>query len=206
MRMTAALDGTLNTIMKEEVTVAERAVTSGVKRAGSGLQRELRRQVTKAKLGTGLEKAWRKDDYPRRGRSMGAASLVYSKATRLHAAFSANRTISAAGGRWLVVPLEPAIAQGWDETQARSRGNRPRGWANVEAAQKAVGRLTFVPLDTQRALLVSQEGRRSTAYFLLLKKVRLRKAIDLDAPTTKWSAKVPDYIAGAYDRADRRAR
>ena len=76
-----------NVIIKEEKTKLEKAITVSIKKAGTYLRNELRRQVRSARLGKGLEKAWQVNVYPNRGRSMSASALVFSKSVRLHNVF-----------------------------------------------------------------------------------------------------------------------
>lgn len=199
MRIKAAIDGSLTELIEGELRVAARGITAAVKRSSSCLQNELRRQVRKAGLGKGLEKAFRKNIYPKRGRSMGAAGLVFSKATRLHEAYSADRTISTRTGSWLVIPADAAIARGFDRNHKKSRGPVPRKHANIEAA----GKLAFVQYAPNKAMLVKIEGKKKVPYFYLVKQVRLRKRLDLDGPVRKWSDKMPGYIIKEMERAER---
>jgi hypothetical protein len=204
-RLQAALDGDLREMMRAEADAVARANTRAVGRASSGLQQELRRQVRAAGLGVGVEKAWQRATYPRGRRSMNPAALVYSKATRIHDAFMADRTVTARGGRWLAIPLDAAVARGWHQDHARSSGGRPRRWANVEAAARSLGGLAFVPLPGGRGLLVHRDpAGRSTAYFLLVRRVRLRKRLDVDGPAARWADRLPGYIVRELAREDRR--
>lgn len=201
MRLNAAIRGDLKRIVATEKRIAAQGVTRGINRAGAGLQNELRRQVRRAGLGVNLEKAWRRERYPRHGNSAGAATLVYSGADRIHLAFTADRVIRARNGLWLAIPLEAAIAHGWHKSHARSRGSQARNWANIEAAERALGRLNLVPLDRNRALLIHD----GTPYFLLTRQVRLRRRLDIEGPTRKWADRVPRYIVSELERAARRA-
>jgi hypothetical protein len=54
MRLQAAIQGDLQTLLKAELRGAERAVTAGVRVATLGLKSELRAQVTSAGLGQRL--------------------------------------------------------------------------------------------------------------------------------------------------------
>ncbi|MCA8932079.1 MAG: hypothetical protein KDA49_06395, partial [Rhodospirillaceae bacterium] len=111
IRLHAALKGDLRRIVDAEKRAAAQGATRAINYAGSGLQRELRTQVRRAGLGIGVEKAWQRQKYPGRGNSLGAANLVFSKADRVHQAFSADRTVRGRNGNWLVIPLPPAVAR-----------------------------------------------------------------------------------------------
>lgn len=201
MRLKAALEGRLDEMMAGEIKTAERAVTRGLTRAASGLQRELRGQARRAGLGVGAEKAWSLNRYPRGKNSISTAALVFSKAQRIHDAFSADRTIRTQNARWLVIPLDAAKARGWDHSRRMSKGNRPRRYAETQAAEQALGKLAFVRLAGNRALLVHRDGRSEpTPYFLLVRTVSLRKRLDLDPPATKWFDRAPGYILREWER------
>ncbi|KAA0677781.1 hypothetical protein DS843_21925 [Roseomonas genomospecies 6] len=188
--------------MASEIKAAERAVTRGLTRASSGLQRELRGQARRAALGVGVEKAWSMNRYPRARNSINAATLVFSKAQRIHDAFSADRTIRAQNGRWLVIPLDAAKARGWDHSRRMSKGNRARRYAETQAAEQTLGALAFVRLAGDRALLVHREGKgKPTPVFLLVKQVSLRKRFDINEPARKWHDRAPGYILREWERA-----
>ena len=127
-RLGAAVVGRLDQHMRQEIAAGEQAATEAVTGEARKAQTLLRRMVRQARLGQGLEKAWQRLRFPRRGRSLGAAALVFSKSVRIHDAFSADRVILARNGRFLVIPLPPAVARGWDYSQARSAGSRPPTW------------------------------------------------------------------------------
>lgn len=202
-RLQAAIQGRLDDMMKAEARAAGRAVTRGITRAASGLQRELRGQTRRAGLGTGVEKAWSFTRYPRSKNSINTAALVYSKATRIHAAFSADTVIRARNAQWLVLPTDHAIARGWHLNHQRSAGSRPRRWANVDAAERALGKLGFVMLPGGgRALLVHRDDRgQSIPLFLLVRRVSLKKRLDFDGPARKWADRAPGYILREWERA-----
>jgi Family of unknown function (DUF6441) len=83
MRLTAAIQGDLQALLKAELRGAERAVTAGVRAATLGLKTELRAQVTGAGLGQRLANTWRSTVYPEGQQSLGAAGFVWSKAPNL---------------------------------------------------------------------------------------------------------------------------
>lgn len=202
MELKAALEGNLNVIIKEEKTKLEKAITVSIKKAGTYLRNELRRQVRSARLGKGLEKAWQVNVYPNRGRSMSASALVFSKSVRLHNVFEDGATIKANNASWLVIPLEFAISKGWDKNMSKSKGSQPRKWSAIDAAESYFGNLSFVPYSSSRALLCGKQGKQNVAVFLLVKSVTIKKKLDIDPVAEKWNDKIPDYIISELSRLD----
>lgn len=191
----------LSGIMQQERKLIAKAVTTGIKRSGSGLQNELRRQVKTSGLGNDLQKAWRKAIYPKTGFSSGAAAHIYSKATRIHDAFMENRIIQPSNARWLVIPLPIAVEKSWHLNRQKtvSGAGKDRKWSNIIAA----GKLQFIKTHSNRGLLVKKEGKKIIPYFLLVKQVRLKKLLDLDSPAKKWIDKLPGYIVKEMARLDK---
>lgn len=187
-----------------EVETGRRAATSTVKRVSGNLKNELRRRTRKAGLGTGLEKAWDRSVYPRRGRSMSAAGFVYSKAKRLHGAFATGATVRAEGGGWLVIPTREAERRGYDKSKRRSQGSRARGDANVRAAERDFGYLRFVKYGTDKAMLYGFRGDQVIPLFTLVKQVRMPKLIDPDAALQKWSTRLPKTLEREFSKLDRK--
>jgi len=189
---------------QEELGGRIRAAVGGV---AEGVQAILRAQVQAARLGTGLEKAWRIAEFRgKRGRSLGPSAVVYSKATRIHAAFDRGGTVTARGGKWLAIPLPEAIRRGLDRLPRRrdNEGFRSPGaikprWSDIDGARTVFDGLRFVEIGPGRALLVADAstttrggetefrrggGRRpnaSVALFLLVRQVRVKKLLDLKA-------------------------
>ncbi len=208
MKLLTAIEGNLEKIMKDETNKVEKAVTTSMKRAGNYLKNELRRQVKKADLGTPLQKAWRVNNYPGRGHSAGAASLVYSKATRIHNAFMKGGVVRARQANWMVIPLDPVKALGLHKSYSKSKSSKPRVWSDIKVVEDRVGKLTFIKYRHDRAILVKRyKGKRKPkAYFLLVKQVMLRKTLDMDRPADKWSSRVPGYIVKELDKLDKKSR
>lgn len=215
-RITGDLKELVNTSFDEIGDAARAAVRS----ASEGLQAELRRQTRAAGLGTGLEKAWRLELYPKvsRRRTLRPAGLVYSKATRLHEAFDSGETITARGAKWLAIPLPAAKAAGFDKQPQRPDSRRaspvPAKWSNVKAAEAKFGPLRFQPIGNgARALLVADGKARgdtlarggagraaSIPLFLLAKKVRGRKLLDIDAATKAAEAQLATNLSNILGR------
>lgn len=172
---------------------ARKAVTAG----GTKAQQVLRSQTQAAGLGSGVSNAWQLNVYPKGGRADNPAAYVFTKAQRIVDAFSTGAVITAHQAEWLVIALPAAKALGLDKMSSRpgsrAGGNSAR-YSNVTAAIEQFGALRFVSIGGNRALLVadsrrgSPSGRRASAkvgngaaLFLLVKSVRDRKALDLEA-------------------------
>lgn len=199
-----ALKGDLRKAMNRQLLRAEKAVTRGMGEGTRSLQAELRAQTRHARLGFGVEKAWRAIHYPGKGKaSLSAAGLIYSKAPRIHAAFTRGGVIRGKGG-WMVIPLPEAVKRGFHKGWKHSKGSKPRKWSEVEAAIGKYGALRYVRVGPGKALLVADNltaglnrsktrrdkrsgaeyspisGRRaSAALFLLVKQVRMKRKIDV---------------------------
>jgi hypothetical protein len=190
-----ALVGDLEKIMDAEVGTVGKALRSARDETALEVRNTLRGQVRNAGLGRKLEKAWRVLKFPPRGRkTLSPAALIFSRSNRIHAAFERGGTIRAREAEYLVIPLLPAVRQKWDRSLRRSRGPLPRKWSEVRPAGERFGRLRFVEVDGETALLVAdkatrtgrvskrkrrKKGDRGVPVFLLKKKVRLRKVLDI---------------------------
>lgn len=201
MRLSVAIQGDLKDFLEGELTDLAREVREAVNAAAEGLRDELREQVRAAGLGAGLEKAWRSEVYPKgRTRTLKPAGLVYSKATVLHQAYIEGPTI-VAGGKYLVIALPEAVRMGFGYASDLPRGNRgiPAGarrkYSQLGRAIAQLGKenLRVVPGHKLGRLVVLYEKptRSKTKpapmpLFVLVRSVRVRKALDLDGPAEKW--------------------
>ena len=190
-----------------QIDASERAHTRAIGRAISGLQAALRREVRAAGLGGDLAKAWRGQKFPRRGQSLNAAGMVWSKSRRIHDAFARGGTVRAQSAGWLVIPTDQGEALGLDQNSTRSaRGaGQPRGDANVDAATRRFGRLRFVRIAPDKALLLAPgRGPRKAdlPLFFLVKQVQSPQLLDPGRVFQRWSDRVPRLI----DEELRRAR
>lgn len=211
-RIVAAIEGNLVAFLTDERTELAVKITDAVNRWSIWLRDQLRGQVRAARLGQGLEKAWRAEVYPRgRRASLRAAGLVYSKSPVLHAAFAEGPTIAPGGATVLVIPSAEAIAMGFGSTSELSRtprgipGGAKRKYGMLGRAIEKLGKdnLSFVPLGNGRRAVIyrppaqrrGRPGGRRFGGFQLLRgtgsvllftlipdSVTLRKRLDLDGP------------------------
>jgi hypothetical protein len=199
----AAIDGNLNDVVAVEKEVIEKATTSGIRHAASLAQNALRRQVVSAKFGPGVEKAWRKNDYPPNGASMTAASLVYTKAKRIIEAFSADRVIVGRNGM-LLIPTDFAIARGLDKSMELSNGSRPRRMMTGRILEQRVGKTWVLKSPkTGQLLLMAKIDGQAKALAFIVPQVRLRRRFDVAGVRDKFQGQLPLYIVRAIERAER---
>ncbi|MGQ9367692.1 DUF6441 family protein [Azospirillum sp. ST 5-10] len=214
------IDGDLRAVLDDrlsEIADAARAAVSGV---AAELQADLRAQVRAAGLGEGLEKAWRLEVYPKaRRRSFRPASLVYSNATRLHAAFDAGPAIRAKNASWLAIPLPAAVAAGLDRQwgrrdNAHSRWRAKAKWSAIQAAEERFGGLRFVPINGNRRALLVADGKargdrlarggvgRATSIplFLLVRQTKLPKRLDLDGAASRAEQRLASRLSKILPR------
>jgi hypothetical protein len=116
MRLGASIARSLRADMQVELRDIERAMASGTREAGRGLETELRRQVASAGLGQRLANSWRDRHYP--NQKLDAASLVYTKAPQIIRAFDEGTVIRSRRGCFLAIPTENAPSTVDYETDA----------------------------------------------------------------------------------------
>ncbi len=151
MRLQAALIGDLNKIMKQELSDAEKAVSSGMREATDGLKNAMRAQVASAGLGQKLEKSWRGDVYPKGKDSVNAAGHVYTKAAKIMEGFEKATVIRSPDGWWLAIPSE----------NAPKRGNGGKRITPSNFPEAQLGKLRFVYRSGKPSLLVVDNSRAS---------------------------------------------
>lgn len=149
IRTVVEIGDNLRAILAEQQDAYAEKITAATIRVGERLQEALRAQVRAARLGTGLEKAWRQANYPPRRRSLRPAALVYSRATALHDAFDAGSAILPRKGRFLVIALPEAVARGYD------RSSHSRKGGPVPAGQKRKASMLDKASRELRARIVS---------------------------------------------------
>jgi hypothetical protein len=212
MRLQAALQGDLNTLLR-----AERAVTTGVRAATIGLKTELRGQITGAGLGQRLANTWRSRIYPEGQQSLGAAGFVWSKAPRLIRLYDEGAIIRSRQGLYLAIPT-PAAGRFADRRQKIT----PSAWERIHGI-----RLRFIYRQPGPSLLVADNvrltargraaaniGRRQGAaysrlsgpttvpIFILVPQVRVKKRLDVAGAARKWATALPGLVARHLDRHD----
>ena len=205
MRLEAALSGSLEQMLRAEVSAAERAVTEGVRAATSGAKHDLREQVERSGLGRRLANTWRDRVYPTGRASIGAAGLVYTRAETIMRAHAEGAVIRGRDGGYLAIPL-PAAGRG-----DRGRKITPGEWERIHGR-----RLRYVYRRGAPGLLVADDarltsrgraaarrgrgsaGRATVPVFVLVPQVQSRKRLDVPAVAVRWRAQLPDLIARSW--------
>lgn len=188
MRLGATVEGDLKRMGVEIIDDLSAIGTDAVNRAAAGLRDEYRQQVKRAGLGGDLAKAWQSKTYPLRRKSLGATGWVFSKSRRIHEAFSMPRTVTARGGRWLVVPLEGAVRRNWHLGGSGGLiGAKPRKWSDFGQVMKLKGVMWLQRRDGRVVIALRGPAKSPPEpLFLLTRSVRLKGGLDLPGPAQRW--------------------
>ena len=186
--------------MEREIKAGESAVTQILQAAGQELKADWRAQITRAGLGTRLARTIRSQSYPKRGESLEAAALVWTKAPQIIGAHDSGPLIRSKSGFWLAIPTEAA---------GKGRGGKrltPGDWE-----QRRGLRLRFIYRRRGPSLLVAEgrlnsrgigvasrsktgRGLTTVPVFLLVPQVKLRKRLDLARDAARVQAQMPGRI------------
>jgi len=198
-------DPDLVALMAAEIAAGERAVTTAMREAGTGLKLAWRGQITGAGLGPQLANSIRSEVFPKAGTSLNAAALVWSKAPVIVGAHDTGPLIRSRNGFWLAIPTPAA---------GKALGGRritPVGWE-----RKTGLRLRFVYRRTGPSLLVADGARINTRglaaasrsrtgrgqvtapIFLLVPQVKLPKRLDLARDAERAHDAVPKLIVANW--------
>ncbi|MFC3057860.1 DUF6441 family protein [Paenirhodobacter populi] len=174
MRIKFELDASISGIMEDEIRLAERAITAGVKDTAEHVQKRWRGQIVAAGLGDRLARAIRKRNFPDKGDSISAASLVYAQPNRKQSAsaadvinaFDKGALIRSQHGMFLAIPTPAA-------------GRNPRGARMTpQLWEKRTGlKLRFVPRRTGPSWLVLDKARINVKGAAVADRRRRRKAL-----------------------------
>ena len=204
MKLKADIIGSLARIMEAETRAGEKAVTTAMREAGTGLKAAWRAQITGAGLGARLARTIRSEQFPKGRTSLNAAALVWSKAPVIIGAHDTGPLIRSKNGFWLAIPT-PAAGKS-------TRGGRitPLEW------ERSTGlRLRFVYRRTGPSLLVAEgrlnsngravvsrsktgRGLTTVPIFLLVTQVKLRERLDLARDAERALDRVPGRIVAGW--------
>ncbi|MCP3972332.1 MAG: hypothetical protein GY717_18810, partial [Rhodobacteraceae bacterium] len=186
--------------MADELALAAVVVTAGVHRTGEDLKQAQRDGVRRGGLGRKLAKSWRHDKYPKGGRkSLGAASVVKTKAKKLIEAFDQGTVISSRDGFYLAIPTDAAPKQGvgrkriapsnWPEHRfgpLRLVRRKKGPWLLVvDNQRKRKGKRGGFTLSRSKRALATGNGLATVVMFVLHKQVRLRRRLNVKAVAGK---------------------
>ena len=209
MRIVAALQGHLATFMRDEVLVAETAVTAGVKHTTDALKLSLRRQVTSSGLGAKLANTWRGEVYPRGQKSLEAAGFVWSKAPTIVGAFDRGALIRSSQRFYLAIPLPAAGKSGlgrkkitpgeWERMTGMRlrfvyRRNAPSLLVADNARLSKGGRVRANTARRNGVEFTRLSGRSTVPVFLLVPQVRLAKRLDVANAAAAAAQQLPASI------------
>ena len=204
MKLDLSVTGDIVTAMRAEILAGEKAVTTAMRAAGTGLKSDWRAQITRARLGQRLSNTIRSKTYPAAGESLEAAALVWSKAPQIIGAHDTGPLIRSKDGFWLAIPT-PAAGKG-----TRGKTLTPGDWERRRGL-----RLRFIYRRNGPSLLVADgrlnsrglgvasrsktgRGRSTVPIFLLVPQVKLAKRLDLARDAERAQAAVPGLIVARW--------
>jgi hypothetical protein len=204
MKLNISFTPDLVALMRAEVAAGQKAVSTTMTQAGTGLKSAWRAQITGAGLGQRLANTIRSQTYPKGRNSLDAAALVWSNAPVIIGAHDTGPLIRSGNGFWLAIPLPAA---------GKSLGGKritPAMWE-----QKTGLRLRFVYRRRGPSLLVAEgrlnskgravasksktgRGVATVPIFLLAPQVKLRKRLDLARDAERAVDGVPGMIVAGW--------
>jgi hypothetical protein len=204
MRLGLDITPDLVAVMAAEIKAGEKAVTTAMREAGTGLKYAWRGQITRAGLGRRLANSIRSQTYPKSGDSLKAAALVWSKAPVIVGAHDAGPLIRSKDGFWLAIP-----------TAAAGKGLKGGRITPGEWERRRGMRLRFVYRRRGPSLLVAEgrlnsrglgvasrsktgRGRATVPIFLLVPQVKLAKRLDLARDAEHAQAAIPGLIVASW--------
>lgn len=216
MKLGMTIIGDLARDLEAAAKSLEKGVTVGTRHASDGLKLALRNQVTGAGLGPKVAKAWQNRHYPSGApTSLDAASVVWTKAPKIIAAYDRGVLLKAKGGIYLAIPTANA-----PKMYSRRRVS-PSNWP-----ERTFGKLRFVKTRRGTAFLVAPNlmkrykktgefkgyGKATKKHvkgggetediimFILIQQRRIPKKLDVEREFKKWTARLPDIITKEASR------
>ena len=204
MKLKDDVIGSLARIMEEEARAGEKAVTTALREAGTGLKSAWRAQITGAGLGARLARTIRSEQFPKGRASFNAAALVWSKAPVIVGAHDTGPLIRSKSGFWLTIP-----------TSAAGKSTRGGKITPLDWERRTGLRLRFVYRRTGPNLLVAEgrlntkgqavvsrsktgRGKVTAPIFLLVPQVKLPKRLDLARDAERAVDSVPGLIVANW--------
>ena len=209
MRLSAAITGNLPKFMASQVNAAKEAITEGVRKISTEIRDDLRRQAVSAGLGVPMSRTWKISFYPKGGKSLKAAGLIYPDMAKVIRAFAEGTTIRSKHGKFLAVPTSAAPKKGIGGKRIspsnfpeHSYGKlrfvyRPHGVSllvvdNLRAGAK--GKFRKATDSAQR----SGRGLTTVVMFFLVPQTHLRKRLDIPAVAEEHAPDLPQAILNAW--------
>lgn len=197
-----ALTGDLAAYFKQVNAAVDRGIRGGLRRTTFGMRNGIRTRIRRSGgFNTRFDQLVVASV---KGRGLDAVGTVrsvarYDKGARtgpvdLVSLFSQGATIRAANGEWLAVPT------------GRGPITRARGKARLATPREAESygfKLTFIRENQNRAVIINAPRRE--VWWVLVKRITLRKRYDLDPYVDKWSARFPQILADEVNKAHDRS-
>lgn len=206
MRISARVTRDIQRDVRISILEMQNSIVKAAKEATVGLKNDLRAQMVAAGLGNRVSKTWRGKFY--QNEKLNAAAFVWSKVPLIVEVFDSGATIKGVRKRFLAIPTKAV---------PRGQGNKrltPENWPEWK-----YGKLQFVKRPGKNAVLVAtgvrigktgRVGRRlanprlssgrlktgvtSVVMFTLIKRVKIKKRLDVKKLAVKWSGKMVEMI------------
>lgn len=210
MRLEVSVEPDFRGIMVEAVRDAQVAVSATMGSAGRALQGGWRAQVLSAGFGQRLANTVRLRLYPEGRPSLGAASLIWTKAPEIVHAHDAGVLIRSKDAFWLAIPLPTAGSlpgnarmtplQFERRTGLRLRFVYRRGRPSLlvvdDARLSATGRATGNRRRRRRDGILT--GATTVPVFILVPQVKLPKRLDLESLARATADRLPGILAANW--------
>lgn len=209
LRLTAALQGKLESVVAAEAKAMRQARGRAVRETTADLKGGFRAAVRGGTKGRRLANAVRDKLYSQGGEV--EAGIVYSNARKKGARgqvvdlveiLSRGATVRPTRGSWLLIP-NPAFAR--TRSGGYSRRGLKRAQAKIQSAAVGAGpHVAFIPLDGgRRVLIVEERARRSVILGVLVRQVHIPKQFDLASVQRRSEARFPERLLAAWELAAR---
>ena len=136
-----------------------------------------------AGLGNRLAKTWQAKVYPRGKKSLSAAGVITSKATKIIRAFDEGAVIRSSKGLFLAIPTENAPKKG-NNGKKICPSNFPARF----------GELRFVYVRNGLSMLVVEKRKITKIMFFLVPQVNIKKRLDYKSVVDKYAPRLEQTI------------
>lgn len=202
-------------LAEDEFRRGNAAALSTMRQASTETKQDWRAQITGAGLGNRLANTARSNAYQNEAKpSIGAWSLVWSKAPKITAAHEQGALIRSRDGFWLAIPTDAAgprakggakiTPEGWEKRNGRVLRfvyRKGRTALLVDTGKKAPGNVMVSRRARSGGNKLSEPRtfvNRSVAVFVLVPQAKLRKKYDLIAAADRIAATLPGRLAAAW--------
>lgn len=207
----------LDEVVKYQTDAMKSAAQAGVQTVTDSIKDKLRAHTQAAGFSRKMAFTWRGETYPKHTDSFRAAGTVWSKAPAIIEAFDTGATIHPRDRKFLAVPLPPAR-----EIMPGGRRATPADWPEGRLGELRLvprkGKPALLVVDGMRAKRsgksggftkatvrketktrgahVRLEGLTTVPMFVLVKRVKMEKKLNIDAIARAEAARLPRIILG----------